>query len=490
MRWGFYGRRTELDQLADVFGRERWFFARITGRRRIGKTTLVREALDRFKRTERVFYVQIPDSAPAGVVAEVRSALDTLDIPTEHYGTRPTSLLDVADLVERLARQGYFVALDEFQYFNRKHLAEFTSHLRARVDRLSADADRVPGGLIVLGSLHAEIVALLDDRSAPLYNRTTHTIEVEHLDIESLLALLDAHAARDPARLLFLWNLFEGVPKFYRDAYEQGVLAADRKALLEAMFFRSSAPLRTEADGWFLSELRGRYDVVLKYVAAHPGCANGDIRAHVRHVSDGREEQVGGYLKPLIDKYGMVEKRLPVFAKPNARAGRYYIRDNFLRAWLYALKSPVAAVSFRPMPALIDKADAALAVAEDHALERLVGQLYEERSRKGLAGFALSQRIAGYWDSRNTEVDLVAVNEDDRIIRFGSCKRDPGRLPGDIPTLKRHAARFLTSGRHRRYADWTIEYAAIAPQLSPEVRVALSEQGVLPQDLDDLTAGM
>lgn len=39
MAWGFYGRSSELDELEAILTRHRWFFARITGRRRIGKTT-------------------------------------------------------------------------------------------------------------------------------------------------------------------------------------------------------------------------------------------------------------------------------------------------------------------------------------------------------------------------------------------------------------------------------------------------------------------
>jgi hypothetical protein len=38
--WGLYGRRDELDQLSGIFDRGRWFFVKISGRRRIGKTTL------------------------------------------------------------------------------------------------------------------------------------------------------------------------------------------------------------------------------------------------------------------------------------------------------------------------------------------------------------------------------------------------------------------------------------------------------------------
>jgi AAA+ ATPase superfamily predicted ATPase len=63
MGWGFYGRELELRQLEGIVGRGRWFFAKVTGRRRIGKTTLLQRALQPGGR--RAFYVQIPDSGPA-----------------------------------------------------------------------------------------------------------------------------------------------------------------------------------------------------------------------------------------------------------------------------------------------------------------------------------------------------------------------------------------------------------------------------------------
>lgn len=482
MSWSFYGRIQELQELQDILSRRRWFFARITGRRRIGKTTLVQQALKQVGASQ-VFYVQIPDSAPAGVLSAVHDAMDTFELPPGRFA-RPDSLLALARTVEELALAGYIVALDEFQYFSRKHLQEFTSHLQAAVDRLSARADSVPGGLIVLGSLHTELVALLDDRDAPLYNRTTDQLELQHLDIASLLQVLDAHADRDPARLLFLWNLFEGVPKFYRDAYEQGVLSADRRTLLAGMFFRSSSPLRSEADNWFLSELRGRYDVVLKHVARHPGCSNADIEAHVREVSPSTAEQAGGYIKILIDRYRMLERRLPVFATPKARSGRYYVRDNFLRSWLAALQSPVSSINFRPEALLVERADVALAEVEGASLERLAAQLYEERSRRGLGDFNLTERIEGYWDRGDTEIDLVAVNADDRVIRFATCKRNPARLPADVPALQAHVARFLAA--KPAFRGWHIEHAAIAPLIDADTRAAIVAAGALPQDLNDL----
>ena len=484
MPWGFYGRSAELDAMRSILARRRWFFVRITGRRRIGKTALVQQALA--ERSDRpVLYVQVPDSAPAGVLSAFHDAMDTFSVPAERFG-RPDGLLALARCIQHLVEEGFIVALDEFQYFSRKHLAEFTSHLQASVDALARKADRVTGGLVVLGSIHTELVALLEDRDAPLYNRTTDHLEVAHLDIASVLDILGEHVDHDPLRLLFLWNLFEGVPKFYRDAYEQEVLAADRSALLATMFFRSSSPLRSEAEHWFLSELRGRYDVVLKFVARHPGCTHADIVAHVRDVSGGSAEQVGGYLKVLIDRYQMLERRLPVFARSGARRGRYYLRDNFLRSWLAALHSPVSAIHFRPEDALVALADERLVEAEGHGLERLVAALYEERSRKAVGDFGLTHRIAGYWDRSDTEIDLVALDERSQTIRIGTCKRSARRLIGDIAGFEGHVERFLAS--QRRYAAWSVERVAIAPCLDASERRRLRARGLIPQDLVDLMA--
>lgn len=481
--WSFYGRRAELQQMQGILERRRWFFLQISGRRRIGKTALIQEAL-RAAGVARTLYIQIPDSDPAGVVAACNGYLETFGIEG-----RVTSLGELALLIGRLAEEGFVVALDEFQYFHRKQLADFCSLLQAEVDRLAAKAADVPGGLIVLGSLHAEMAALLEDRDAPLFNRTTDTLELGHLDIASVLEILRAHADDDPWRLLFLWNLFEGVPKFYRDAFEQGVLGADRRTVLRSLFFSSSSPLRNEADNWFLRELRGRYDMVLQFLAKHPGCTNADIEAAMADLSGpGEVRQVGGYLKILSERYRMIERRLPIFAPPRARSGRYYIRDNFLRAWLSALQRPVSAVAFRPVEGLIDQADERLAEVEGHALEDLVGQIYEERSRRGMGDFPLSERIQGYWDRSDVEIDLVAINEDECRIRFGSCKRNPLRLLASVEGLRTSAGRFLQA--HPRFAGWTVEYVAIAPEVDPVLSANLQVAGVTVQSLRDLTADM
>jgi uncharacterized protein len=479
--WGFYGRQHELGELTAVFDRRRWFFVKLTGRRRIGKTTLIQRAL---RDSQSTFYVQLPDSQGAGVLSAVADAMETFRISNTY--SRPRDLREFAQLTSKMVRDGYVVVLDEFQYVNRAHLTELTSALQAEVDTLSAQASTVTGGLIVLGSLHTEMAALLEDRNAPLYNRTTHEIALTHLDITAVVELIRAHAEYSPERLLFLWNLFEGVPKFYRDCFEQGVLGAERKELLRRIFFESSSPLRYEAENWFLKELRGRYDALLKYIARNPGAGHADLKNSV--ATTDASDQVGGYIKTLSEKYRMIERKLPIFAKPNARRGRYYIADNFLRAWLAALSNPVAAMNFRPLNELVNDADQKLAIAEGYALEKLAAQLYEERSRKNVGDFSLSRRIEGFWNSPDTEIDLVAIDEPNRRIRFASCKRSAQELVRGAAAHDGHVERFLAT--FREYSDWAVEKAGIAPSIPSDIRTALAARGHLAQSLDDLLEGI
>ncbi|MDE0627014.1 MAG: hypothetical protein OXH99_11500 [Bryobacterales bacterium] len=61
------------------------------------------------------------------------------------------------------------------------------------------------------------------------------------------------------------------------------------------------------------------------------------------------------------------------------------------------------------------------------AVERIVTEATEEFSRTG-RGFAVTDRVRGYWNrprsaDASVELDLVVWNRDDRVVRFGFCKR-------------------------------------------------------------------
>lgn len=485
--WGFYGRATEQAEIEKIITSGRWFFCSISGRRRIGKTTLIQRAIT--ARPDRVaFYFQVPDSDERGVVQAFQDALEDSGLLLKLV-RQVRTFSQMAVVIEHLCTEGFIVIIDEFQYFHRKALSAFSSYLQHTVDGLR---DTKKGGLFVLGSIHTEMTAVLEDRTSPLFNRVTHRIEIGHWDFATLFEMFDAHGIEDPAHRLFLWSLFEGVPKFYRDCFEADVLKPQenvRQETLAKLFFTGTSPLRDEATNWFLRELRGRYDSVLKLLAYKGPCSYHELVVEYARAGSGGEKQLSAYLRTLIERYQMVEKRQPIFAGDRSRKARYVITDNFLASWLKALARNVQIARIRLVDHAIARADEALKVQEGYGFEKMVRLLTEECSRRGVGDFALTDIVLGYWnkaDGSDIEIDLVAYNDETRIVRFGSCKRNDEQHSSDaLDRFDGHIERFRRTKEGRRLSNWKIERALFSPHFSPDQRAQLEAKGFICRDLKD-----
>ena len=79
----------------------------------------------------------------------------------------------------------------------------------------------------------------------------------------------------------------------------------------------------------------------------------------------------------------------------------------------------------------------------------------------------------------------MAVNEAERAIRFGSCKRAPKKLLSDVNNFKQHVERFLKLCLNTKTGH--ANYVGIAPVLDAEQAAILAAHDIIPQDLNDLT---
>ena len=493
--WGFYGRSVETADIRRIVSSGRWFFCAISGRRRIGKTTLVRRALSEQDRMP--FFVQIPDSDERGVVQAFRDAVE--DFWEVTLGPSPAAEIrtfsDIAGLIARLnENMGTVVIIDEFQYFNKPALSSFRSFLQAQVDMLR---DQRRGGLFVLGSIHTEMTAILEDRSSPLFNRLTHKVDVSHWDFQTLFDMFQDQGIDDPRHQLFLWSLFEGVPKFYRDCFEEGALSPSedyRVDTLRRLFFEGTSTLRDEAENWFLREFSGRYDSVLKILARHGPCSLGDLKAEYQSADGEGETQLGSYLQILIERYEMIERLQPMFSGDASRKTRYAISDNFLSAWLNCIGRNVQIARVQPMARPVQRSSERLFEHEGIVLEKMIRLLTEECSRKGVGDFFLTDLVRGYWnkpDGSDIEIDVVALNEDDQIVRFGSCKRNASEHNASaLKSFEGHLARFRTTKEGRRLTGWTEQRALYAPLFPPDQRKHLESLGYICLDLPDFAAAL
>lgn len=489
--WNFYGRAEPLAELRRIVDSGRWFFCRIEGRRRIGKTTLLSElAKQDLELGRRLIYMQVPDSDERDVAYTFRQSLSSCEDPwARSQAEQVSSFATMAKAIGVLCNAGFIVVLDEFQYFTRSKLRPFNSFLQAEVDKLrSAQLKR--GGLFVLGSLQSEMNALLDDKSAPLYGRVTAQIPLDHWDFEDLLSVFASQDVKLPEHWLTLWTFFEGVPKFYHDAYEQGLFeqsgTAFSQELLRRMFIRSSSPLSEEADTWFLRELRGKAVSILHFLADNAGCSHAEI---VSALTDEDEKQaLGTHITRLVDRYKMVDKLQPVFSDEKSRNARYYIADNFLQAWLAVAKPAREEARLKPIDKVMQPALRRLETLEGFAFEKLIRCLHLETSRKGKGDFELSQLQLGYWNrakdaARAIEIDLVALDEPNKRVRFGCCKRSPAAH--DLAVFERHVEAFLQTTSRRHMSDWHREMVLFSPIFSEGDINHYRAKGYMTRDLVD-----
>lgn len=495
MQWDFYGRRDELATLRKLLENQRWFFVRVQGRRRIGKTELLKQLARADTTLEaRLVYMQVPDSDERDVVFTFKRALLECEAPAiRNLAAAVVDFPSMAKAIGQLCVNNVVVVLDEFQYFVRNTLHSFNSFLQAEVDKLRGTTR---GGLLVLGSIQTEMQALLNDKGAPLYGRVTHHLEVEHWDFEDLLNVFRAHGIADARAWLTLWSFFEGVPKFYRDAHDFGVLDAGPeqmgRQLIQRLFLEGSSPLRDEAENWFLRELQGRNVSVLTFLADNPGCYVGDMAAALTKTNSSAE--LGPYITNLIGKYKMVQKRLPVFSEAKSRNARYYLTDNFLEACLAVTTPAVHAARIRPLERTLDQAMARLATHEGHAFEKLIRSLHIECSRKGKGDFELSSIEIGYWNkprdtARSIEIDVVALDSTGKKVRFGSCKRAASAHDGSaLKGFREHVHAFLRSKEGKQVGDWTHEYVLFSPVFAPHEVARLEASGFVCRDLQSYAA--
>ena len=491
--WTFYGRRDELGNLLAEMRQQRWFFGTIRGRRRIGKTALIQQALTTLAEDEPngppVLLVQLPDSSPEDLAAVFRSAVR--EAALERHLNRLSAirnLPEVAAAIGSLCSVGTIVVLDEFQLCHRGPLRGFPSLLQAQVDRLQ-DRSMV-GGLIVLGSVQAEMEALLNDRQAPLFGRTTFDLRLDPWDLQTIFEVCHDHGASNPTRCLTLWTLFGGVPKYWRHFAETDGLNTIpewepwTQEVCERLFLRSDSPLREEGESLLGRELRRNYVAILRTLAERGPCTHADLQEALP------ERSLGPYLKTLTQDLRLIEKQHPMFAEERQRRARYVVSDPFLCAWLNVIQPACQAARIAPASQVAKRISTRLSTLEGHAFEQMVRDASEAESRTDDADFPLTDRVRGYWNRpqqarMSVEIDFIAWNEEDQRIRFGSCKRNPAKHDSKaLHAFHEHVDRFLSTVGSR-FHKWHRELALFSPWFSKEQRARLDANNYICRDLVD-----
>ncbi len=421
----FYNRDKELAYLRKI-GDDAKSTSRMTiivGRRRIGKTKLIKEAY------AKIVYLFVSRKNEALLCEEFISIIQN-ELNVKIFGTF-TKFKDLFEYLMELSKTIPFtLVIDEFQEF-----LQINSTIYADMQNTwDSYKDESKMNLVLSGSIYSLMKKIFEDRKEPLFGRANHKIHLKPFSVETLEKILeDHHADHSNDDLLSFYILTGGVAKYVE-------LFVDNKALtFEAqldLIFDENSLFIDEGKNLLIEEFGKEYTTyfsILSLIASSK-----TSRSEIESILG---KNVGGYLDRLENEYTIIKKVKPIFAKEGSRTLKYEIIDNFFHFWfrfIYKNRSAIEIENYAYVKSIVQRDFATYS-----------GRFLEKFFIEKLKASGAFSAIGTYWEKGNqNEIDIIAVNDNEKKILIAEIKRNPDKI--NLELLKKKAQKLLQ--KHQRYA--------------------------------------
>ena len=413
----FLGREKEILVLEKEYNRDSGFVV-IYGRRRIGKTTLIKQ----FIKSKTVFYFLATKEVEsqsmkrfAGVIART----------TGNSVMQKAAFSDWLDLFQVVAdykpNEKKVLVIDEFPYLVKVN-DSFPSILQNAWDEILKDSNVM---LILCGSLISMMKKHALSYESPLYGRRTAQMRIAPLPFTTV---------------------YENQKLSFEEAAEQYSITGGVPKYME--FFSDGQPLYEQIkenvlskNGFLYEEpnflLTDEVQVPTNYFSIIKVIADGNHKLGMIAGILGLETSaLTPYLKTLSE-LGFIEKQVPVTEKnaEKTRKGLYFISDNFLRFWfryVYPYKGELE----------LDNTQISLDELDKDFKEKFVAFAYDDICKEIFARLCSDKaidftpsKIGSYWlndKSGNTQIDVMAVDTVNKRLFAGECKYHNQPVDADV----------------------------------------------------------
>lgn len=425
----FYDRVQELETLREieVASAESAQMTMIVGRRRVGKTTLLRNAFT----VTPILYFFIGRKNEILLCEEFVEEIESkLGEAFGHF----TSFAQLFKVLMQLSfRKNFTLIIDEFQEFKSINPSLFSDMQNI----WDANKEESRMNLVICGSIYSMMKQIFENSKEPLYGRATARMHIRPFDINTLKEILaDNNPDYKSEDLLTFYLLTGGVAKYIEQLVIRKAFTKDK--MLKTVLSPGSYFLEEGKD--VLIEEFGRdysnYFSILALIASSK-TARGDIESTLNM-------PIGGYLDKLENEYNIIRRIRPFMAKEGSRNNKYKIVDNFLQFWfrfIYKYRSAVEIGNLDYVRQIVER---------DY--ETYSGYILEKYFRQQLAESKAYSDVQSYWDRKGeNEIDILAVNDFEKRLLIGEVKRNKERI--NLHILENKATEIA-----RKYADYQIEY--------------------------------
>lgn len=421
----FFDREKEIDKLRNIrmLAADSSRLTVVTGRRRIGKTSLLMRAFD----DEPMLYFFVSRDSEAGLCGEfVEEVKNKLGIPmigtVERFADIFSFVMDVSTM------RPLTLVIDEFQNFMRVNSAVFSQI--QKIWDLKKNTARI--NLIVCGSVYSMMNRLFRDHKEPLYGRQTDFVSVDSFSPNVVKHILHTYNPKATQEDLLALYLFTGGVAKYVEIFMDS--KAVTKSAMQKYVLKKDSYFIQEGKNMLIEEFGrdyGRYFEILKLIAS-----GRNTRAMIE---DTLKTEVSGYLTRLENDYALISKKIPLFQKVGNKNIHYFIDDNFLCFWFRFIYKYNYMIESNAYGKLYDIVDRDYTTFSGKTLEKYFIQQLKEEGRY--------TNIGSWWDRKSeNEIDIIAVDETAKTIDFFEVKRNPKEI--DFNVLKDKATAFLTKNEY------------------------------------------
>lgn len=308
----FIGRKQQLNKLDKMIQSDDFNFTLIYGRRRVGKSELVKQAL-RSSQVKSIYYEckQVAESSNTRSICDLISEL--FHLPKLGYSNIEDILQYVFDLS---VSEKLILVLDEYPYL-RESVKGMDSILQALIDK-NKESSKLT--LIILGS-YVDVMRSLLEHSNPLYGRVDLTMDLKQMDYYESSLFYPNFSNEDKVKI---YSVFGGIPYYNK-------LVDDSKSVKENIIELIASPdarLVNEVTMYLNSEISKIVNANEVFEALARGYSKFSDILSQSHVSSAPT------LVDVLDKLirmEVVEKTAPINDLNNKRKAGYYISDNLSR---------------------------------------------------------------------------------------------------------------------------------------------------------------
>ena len=305
----FYGREQQQKKLKRVLVKNELQVVLIYGRRRVGKSELIKQCL--LSEDVPKLNYECKQTTELNNVESLSTLIsENFGLPALGFGSMET-LLDY--LFQRAEKEQLILVLDEYPYL-RETVTGIDSILQSLIDRYK---DTTHLKLVLCGS-YVEIMKSLLARENPLYGRVDLAIDLKPMDYYESAMFYPTFSSEDKVRI---YSVFGGIP-YYNRLVDPALSVREN---IQELISAPGARLENEVSMYLKSEISKIANANEVFEALSKGFSKYSDLLSQSHVSSG--PTLVDVLEKLI-RMEVVEKQAPINDADNRRKSGYFIVDN------------------------------------------------------------------------------------------------------------------------------------------------------------------